>query len=96
MNAGMVALHVTPSGFEEYLRSVLPDYAGIVNGVASAILNEGKQESTQISTQLKQPLVIINNVFETFERRGLIEVAKSTTGQYFVTSTSIEFKRMLR
>lgn len=96
MGTGVIAFFINSFGFEEYFKAYLPDYGKVVDGVASAIINEGKGDTSSISAHVGQPRLIVNNILDSFEMRGLIHLAKAMGGHYFVTSSTVEFKRLMR
>lgn len=89
--------NVTPIGYEEYAIHYVDGYESIVKSVALQILNHDQQNSSEISTTLEQPIMMVNHIIGRFEARSWVKVIRSTSGDFniYVYDTHPRLKRLV-
>lgn len=87
---------ITHYGFEQYALKFISAYNSIIKEVISRIVNNQERDTGIIATSLKQPIMLINHICDTFTMKGLIKVSKSS-GSFGNTIFNIspEMKRLL-
>jgi hypothetical protein len=90
-------IHVTSSGFEEYLKAHWPDYEGLLKKFASDVVNKGMWKSDAIGKSLKVPYVLLDHIFELFTGRKWIIAERYGDGRWEIAEGEIspEMKRWL-
>lgn len=73
---------MTGFGIEEYASNYLDGYSSLPKDVVHKIVNLGQVDSTEISTALNEPILLINHIVESLENRRLFKLIKSHTGDY--------------
>jgi hypothetical protein len=71
---------ITIDGFEKYAKASIPEYKAIVRDVLLQIVNEGKSDSVSIASAIKQPLRVVDHVFELLDRSGDIRILQEEMG----------------
>jgi len=82
--------------FDEYLRHHYPDYSILVDTVSFKVVNENKIFTKDIGDELNVSKAIINCIIAQFRNRGLVEIEESASGDYYITSITADFKRLMR
>jgi len=89
---------ITSFGFEEYARLYVSGYDKVGQSVGLQIVNLNQNNTTEISANLNQPVMIVNHVVNLFESRGWLKVVKETGGDFnlFIYNVTPELKRRLK
>jgi hypothetical protein len=91
-------LTITSFGFEEYARLYIEGYDKVVEAVGLQIVNLNLKDTTEIATNLNQPLMLVNHIVNTFQSNGWLKASKSMGGDFnlHIYNCSPELKRRLR
>ena len=86
VRGGVPDFSITIDGFEKYAKAYIPEYKAIVRDVHLQIVNEGKSDSASIAEAIKQPLMVVEHVFELLGRIGDIRIieAMGLTTTHFI------------
>ncbi len=87
---------ITYYGFDKYIRHNINDYDLIVKEVCLKLLNENLLVSNQMFNNMNKPISLINHIFDSLERNGLVKCFKTVNGTIHVHYISPELKRKLR
>jgi hypothetical protein len=89
---------LTSYGFEQYAKTYISDYAGIVETVARRIVLEGDTDSKTISDNVKQPPMLVEHILKRFKDQRLLSI-RQTMGRdnpVRITDVTAELRRRVR
>lgn len=93
MRGRIPVFKLTHYGFDQYLRSLYPEYEKLYDRICLAILNDGIHNNHELVKRLGEPpIAVINHVLDDLERRSLLRVSVSTSG-HNVYNISPELRR---
>ena len=91
---------ITTLGFDKFAHVGIPDYGKLCGDVARCFVrdvqNGGTSSNHAIADELKQPIVIVDHVYQSMEHNGLVKYHDSNSGFYMdVYWVSPELRRKL-
>jgi len=96
-NIGISHFTITIHGFDNYARNFIKDYDSIFNSLLSLIVNQNMRDNKSLTSNLKQPMMIVNHILYYLESRGFINISESLGGgvHIHIYNLSPELKRLL-
>jgi hypothetical protein len=87
--------HITSYGFDQFVRSAVPDYGRLCADVGRLLVRDGHDTNHSIVHELQQPIRIVDHILETFEHNGLVKSSQTMDGTIGVYWVSPELRRKL-
>lgn len=95
LGSGLSSFQIATHGFEEYARSCIPGYDGIIRDVASALVNRQKGSDQAIAADLGKPLFLVQHILTVLEDAGHLKVSKAISGPRHVYNVGASLRRAL-
>jgi len=95
LGGSIYSLKVPEYAFDEYVRTVLPDYDAIYRAVALKIVNDGSRSKQEIAQSLDQPTVIIDHILREMWNSKRIRAMGADGGHLFIREATPELTRWL-
>jgi hypothetical protein len=92
----VLALTVTDYGFDQYVRTYLPEYESLFRAVALEIVNHNRQTGDDIADALGRPPIIVEHIVRELDRMGYIKSQQFPGGLVYIHGPTAELKRWLR
>jgi hypothetical protein len=86
---------ITSYGFDQFIQVSLSDYGKLCADVARLLVRSEDNSNFDASQELKQPIRIIDHIFETLKHNGLIKSSETIDGTIHVYWVSPELRRKL-
>jgi hypothetical protein len=88
---------ITSAGFDQFAKVSIADYDKICADVATCLVRGQQMTNTSVAQALRQPIRIVEHIFESLKHNGLIKYATSFGGDLHmdVYVVSPELRRML-
>ena len=84
---------VTTYGFDKYANAYISDYASIVDGVVSAIVNENMTSNAELQEKIGKEVVVINHILEVLESNGHVKLSKFIGGGIQIHHVAASLRR---
>jgi len=96
-NAGIPYFSISLYGFDAYAKSFIPDYQAISQLVISKIVNENMTHNKLLSSEINQPIRVIDHILRVLQSQNLININSTLAGyeEINVSNISPELRRML-
>lgn len=95
ISGGPHPFRITTYGFDAYATACVPNYQGIVKEVVSALVNKKLSDNRGIASELGQPRMLIDHIFDLLESNGHLKQSKEIGGGCHVYNLSPALKRSL-
>ncbi|APW48704.1 molecular chaperone Tir (plasmid) [Rhodoferax antarcticus] len=95
LGGGLSSFQVNTHGFEEYARTCIPEYDGVVRDVASALVNRQKESDQAIAADLGKPLFLVQHILNMLEDAGHLKLSKALSGPRHVHNIAASLRRAL-
>lgn len=86
---------VTTYGFDKYANAYVSDYASIVEGVVSAIVNEKMTSNAELQEKIRGEVIVINYILDVLEANGYIKLSKLIGGGIQIHHVAASLRRAL-
>jgi hypothetical protein len=87
---------ITSYGFDQFIRTALPEYGGLCADVARLLVREEHTTNKGVAETLNRPIRIVDHIMESLRHNGFIKSSQTMDGSIHVYWISPEIKRQLQ
>ena len=96
IGGGCVMVEVDRHQADEYVRHEIPEYAEVVRGISSAIVNLGARNSDRICEETGAEAGVVNHVLAMLQAQDLIQISEYHGGGCHIYNVSAVLRRSLQ